>query len=178
MVLRSGVLNRLLIAAIDTSLRPRSAHAHDRLSCRQPCLARAMAICKPAKAIKVRVSRQNSQRIGPSLTQHIRSVTRREGVHVQLPPPVAEAPGNASASTVRTVFFMTKGCFMTTLSPQENASEWNSLLVTARAGRGPYWDVSTQQFVFPLNAVCARSHNGLGSLSRKNQSFTTILHSY
>lgn len=29
--------------------------------------------------------------------------------------------------------------------PQESASEWNSLLMTARAERGPQWDVGTQQ---------------------------------
>ena len=28
---------------------------------------------------------------------------------------------------------------------QESASEWNSLLMTARAERGPQWDVGTQQ---------------------------------
>ncbi|KIY44013.1 hypothetical protein FISHEDRAFT_77928 [Fistulina hepatica ATCC 64428] len=29
----------------------------------------------------------------------------------------------------------------------ENASEWNSLLTTARADRGPQWDIGTQQFL-------------------------------
>ncbi|KAG8902740.1 hypothetical protein FRB99_004165, partial [Tulasnella sp. 403] len=28
----------------------------------------------------------------------------------------------------------------------DNASEWNSMLITARAKRGPHWDVSSQLF--------------------------------
>lgn len=36
---------------------------------------------------------------------------------------------------------------------QENASEWNSLLMTARAERGPQWDIGTQQY-----AYCACLH--------------------
>ncbi|KAI5119437.1 hypothetical protein M0805_008376 [Coniferiporia weirii] len=87
-----------------------------------------MAPCKPAKAVKVRVPRQNSQRIGPSLTNHIRTVGRRDGIVVQLPPPVQEQPGAVGASS-------------------ENASEWNSLLLSARAQRGPFWDMGTQQFL-------------------------------
>jgi len=31
----------------------------------------------------------------------------------------------------------------------ERASEWNSLLIAARADRGPQWDVGTQQFMVP-----------------------------
>ncbi|THH06422.1 hypothetical protein EW145_g4095 [Phellinidium pouzarii] len=58
-----------------------------------------MAPCKPAKTVKIRVPRQNAQRLGPSLTS------------------------------------------------QENASEWNSLLLSARAQRGPFWDIGTQQFL-------------------------------
>lgn len=40
--------------------------------------------------------------------------------------------------------------------PQESASEWNSLLLTARSQRGPQWDVATQQYVlrlYPLSAL-------------------------
>lgn len=69
--------------------------------CQQAYLT--MAICKPAKPIKVQASRQNSQRIGPSLTQYIRAVSKRDGIHVQLPPPVQETPSSAGASTVRSM---------------------------------------------------------------------------
>lgn len=41
------------------------------------------------------------------------------------------------------------GCLIIT---QESASEWNSLLITARAERGPQWDVGTQQYV-DLNSI-------------------------
>ncbi|KAF6754462.1 hypothetical protein DFP72DRAFT_371539 [Ephemerocybe angulata] len=33
------------------------------------------------------------------------------------------------------------------IKKQESASEWNSLLMTARAERGPQWDIGTQQFL-------------------------------
>lgn len=59
-----------------------------------------MAICKPAKAIKVRVPRQNAQRLGPSLTAQLRSLGKREKINLQLLPPVQEQPGGAGASTV------------------------------------------------------------------------------
>ncbi|KAH8118071.1 hypothetical protein DFH11DRAFT_875276 [Phellopilus nigrolimitatus] len=87
-----------------------------------------MAPCKPAKAIKIRVPRQNAQRLGPSLTAEIRAVSRQDGIVVQLSPPVQEQPSSAGPSS-------------------ENASEWNSLLLSARAQRGPFWDVGTQQFL-------------------------------
>lgn len=59
-----------------------------------------MAICKTAKSIKVRVPRQNAQRLGPSLTAQVRAVGKKEGINVQLLPPVQEHPGGAGASSV------------------------------------------------------------------------------
>ncbi|KAL5485973.1 hypothetical protein ACEPAI_7017 [Sanghuangporus weigelae] len=87
-----------------------------------------MAPCKTPKSIKIRVPRHNAQRLGPSLTSTVRLVATREKKLVRLPPPVAELPSVTGASL-------------------ENASEWNSLLLSARAQRGPFWDVSTQQFL-------------------------------
>ncbi|EJD06695.1 uncharacterized protein FOMMEDRAFT_138552 [Fomitiporia mediterranea MF3/22] len=87
-----------------------------------------MAPCKPSKSIKIRVPRHNAQRLGPSLTSTVRKVANREKTLVQLMPPVQEQPGSSGV-------------------PLENASEWNSLLLSARAQRGPFWDMSTQQFL-------------------------------
>lgn len=58
-----------------------------------------MAPCKPAKSIKVRVPRQNAQRLGPSLNATVRSVGKKEGIIVQILPPVQEQPGAAGASS-------------------------------------------------------------------------------
>jgi len=87
-----------------------------------------MARSKPPRALKIRVPRQNAQRLGPSLTAEVQNVCQQDNVIVQLPPPVQEQPNSAGPSS-------------------ENASEWNSLLISARAQRGPQWDVGTQQFL-------------------------------
>ena len=46
------------------------------------------------------------------------------------------------------------------ISLQESASEWNSLLMTARAERGPQWDIGTQQCV-PLFFIDNRLQQSL-----------------
>lgn len=43
---------------------------------------------------------------------------------------------------------------------QESASEWNSLLMTARAERGPQWDVGTQQYV-GFSSITVHRHKHL-----------------
>ncbi|TDL16571.1 hypothetical protein BD410DRAFT_816706 [Rickenella mellea] len=87
-----------------------------------------MSPCKPAGTLRIRVPRQNAQRLGPAVTAEVQTLARDEGILVQLPPPVQEQPNSAGPTS-------------------ENASEWNSLLTTARADRGPQWDVGTQQFL-------------------------------
>ena len=66
-----------------------------------------MAPCKAAKPIKVRVPRQNAQRLGPNLNSTVRSVGRKDGFIVQIPPPVQEQPSaaGASSSAVSRMFF-------------------------------------------------------------------------
>ncbi|KLO17220.1 hypothetical protein SCHPADRAFT_868500 [Schizopora paradoxa] len=87
-----------------------------------------MARCKPARQLKITVPRHNAQRLGPALTGAVKAICKEENVIVDLPPPVQEQPSSAGPSA-------------------ENASEWNSLLITARAQRGPQWDIGTQQFL-------------------------------
>ncbi|KZP23828.1 hypothetical protein FIBSPDRAFT_857983 [Athelia psychrophila] len=61
----------------------------------------------------------------------------------------------------------------------DSASEWNSLLMTARAERGPQWDVGTQQFLVdhgsdlyydatPLLEVQQKLRSDSPSLSRRS----------
>ncbi|KAG9051163.1 hypothetical protein FS837_011278 [Tulasnella sp. UAMH 9824] len=43
----------------------------------------------------------------------------------------------------------------------DNASEWNSMLITARAGRGPQWDVASQLFQVDKNSDVYYDHGVL-----------------
>ena len=47
----------------------------------------------------MRVPRQNAQRLGPNLNSTVRSVGRKDGFIVQIPPPVQEQPSAAGASS-------------------------------------------------------------------------------
>jgi len=82
---------------------------------------------KRVKKIKVHVPRHNSQRIGPALTAQIETIAKEKHIRTDVRQPTNEA-SSAIALAI------------------ESASEWNSLLLTARAERGPQWDVGTQQF--------------------------------
>ncbi|KAI1797135.1 hypothetical protein LXA43DRAFT_982857 [Ganoderma leucocontextum] len=82
---------------------------------------------KPQRNLKVNVPRHNSQRIGPLLTANVEAVAREDGTRVDVSQTAFE-PTSALAQAI------------------ESASEWNSLLMTARADRGPQWDVGTQLF--------------------------------
>ncbi|KAI0775205.1 hypothetical protein BD413DRAFT_471872 [Trametes elegans] len=83
---------------------------------------------KPHRDLKVNVPRHNSQRIGPVLTSHVETVAHEDRVRVDVSQTALE-PTSALAQAI------------------ESASDWNSLLLTARAGRGPQWDVGTQQWL-------------------------------
>ncbi|EIW84264.1 hypothetical protein CONPUDRAFT_135768, partial [Coniophora puteana RWD-64-598 SS2] len=74
--------------------------------------------------IKVKVPRHNTQRVGTKFASHIEAVAKTQSVRVQTYYPT----NNALSQAI------------------ESASEWNSLLATARADRGPQWDVGTQMF--------------------------------
>lgn len=60
-----------------------------------------MSPSKPAGVLKVRVPRQNAQRLGPAVTQEVRTLAREQGINVQLPPPVQVQPTSAGPSSVR-----------------------------------------------------------------------------
>jgi hypothetical protein len=102
--------------------------------------ASAMAPGRPVKLIKVHVPRHNAQRIGSKLGTAIKNKARTKKIRIELHQPshdIMQAVVRlcCNADYLCYVFFET----------QESASEWNSLLITARAERGPQWDVGTQQ---------------------------------
>ncbi|KAJ3536451.1 hypothetical protein NM688_g6834 [Phlebia brevispora] len=80
------------------------------------------------KNIRVHVPRHNSQRIGPLLTTQVEDLARKQKKRVDVRQ-TAYDPSSILAQAV------------------DSASEWNSLLMTARAERGPQWDIGTQQFM-------------------------------
>ncbi|TFY70464.1 hypothetical protein EVG20_g2546 [Dentipellis fragilis] len=83
---------------------------------------------RPPADLKVQVPRHNTQRIGPALTGQVESLARSQGLTTDI-----RQPTNESSSSIAQAI--------------ESASDWNSLLTTARADRGPQWDVGTQQFL-------------------------------
>jgi hypothetical protein len=102
--------------------------------------------------IVVVVPKHNAQRPNPALAKAIASVVQSErGKRTRLDlragharRPRSEAynsggDGNGSGS----------GSSDALKAAIESASEWNSLLLTARAERGPQFDVPTQQYVSP-----------------------------
>ncbi|KZT00775.1 uncharacterized protein LAESUDRAFT_764308 [Laetiporus sulphureus 93-53] len=83
---------------------------------------------KPVRNVKVNVPRHNSQRIGPAVTAQVETYAREDRVRIDISQ-TAPDPNSALGQAI------------------ESASEWNSLLLTARAERGPQWDIGTQQFL-------------------------------
>ncbi|KAG7451165.1 uncharacterized protein BT62DRAFT_926820 [Guyanagaster necrorhizus] len=86
-----------------------------------------MAPGRLVSTISVTVPRHNAPRIGKKLGAEIQAQARTQGVRTdtyQVHPDSSNALNQAI----------------------ENASEWNSLLIIARAERGPQWDIGTQQF--------------------------------
>ncbi|KZT40016.1 hypothetical protein SISSUDRAFT_557058 [Sistotremastrum suecicum HHB10207 ss-3] len=86
-----------------------------------------MSPSKPTRDIAVRVPRHGAKRPSSSLTSHIRRQAASQRIRYQ---------GHNAGHDPST--FLGAGA--------ENASEWNSLLVQARAERGPQWDVASQMF--------------------------------
>jgi Tfp pilus assembly protein PilW len=109
-----------------------------------------MSPSHPPKDIRVRVPRHNAQRVGPALSAQIAAAALAEdgpGVPADVRQGIQHArePGS---ELVRAV---------------ESASEWNSLLATARAERGPQWDVATQMYVcsgYIAAVVCRECGSG------------------
>lgn len=109
----------------------------------------SMSPCKsPVKNIKLHVPRHNSQRIGPLLTTHVESLARKQKKRVDVRQTAYDPASILAQAIVSNVMFI---CTNTThidaciFLRQDSASEWNSLLMTARAERGPQWDIGTQQ---------------------------------
>jgi len=101
--------------------------------------------------VVVVVPRQGASPISPSLLKVTRAVVQEKGARFE---PAFGAEGreremvrsNAAAHALRN---------------QESASEWNSLLLTARAQRGPQWDVATQQFLVDRESHLYYDHTPL-----------------
>lgn len=83
-----------------------------------------MAPGRPVSTISVTVPRHNAPRIGKKLAAEIQAQARTPVDTHQVHPDSSNALNQAI----------------------ENASEWNSLLLIARADRGPQWDIGSQQF--------------------------------
>ncbi|EAU85388.1 hypothetical protein CC1G_07082 [Coprinopsis cinerea okayama7 len=83
-----------------------------------------MAIVKAPKNIRISVPRHDAQSLGPKLEAEIKKQAKEKKIRIDTNQP---APDLVQAI--------------------ESASEWNSLLITARAERGPQWDIGTQQFL-------------------------------
>ncbi|KAI0322615.1 hypothetical protein OF83DRAFT_1093162 [Amylostereum chailletii] len=101
-----------------------------------------MSPSRPVRNIKVQVSRHNTQRIGPALTAQVEALAREQGIRTDI-----RQPTNDSSSTIALAI--------------ENASDWNSMLSTARAERGPQWDVGTQQFLVDEHSDLYYDHTPL-----------------
>ncbi|KAF9490585.1 hypothetical protein BDN71DRAFT_1399669 [Pleurotus eryngii] len=86
-----------------------------------------MAPSRPVGTVKVRVPRHNAQRLGAKLGAQVKSVAKAKAIVADTYQPTHDSVALAQAI--------------------ESASEWNSMLITARAQRGPQWDISTQQFL-------------------------------
>ncbi|OSX58969.1 hypothetical protein POSPLADRAFT_1049121 [Postia placenta MAD-698-R-SB12] len=71
---------------------------------------------KPVRNIKVKVPRHNSQRLGPAVTAQVENVARQQRVRVD----VRQTAFESSSALAQAI---------------DSASEWNSLLLTARANR-------------------------------------------
>lgn len=99
------------------------------------------------RVIRCVAPRHNAQRPGLALAQTIDKVARvqkkkKKNVRVDVRngyPRRVSSEGNPLAAAI------------------ESASEWNSLLLTARAERGPQWDVATQQCASFAPAVFDRA---------------------
>ncbi|KAK0204925.1 hypothetical protein DFS33DRAFT_1487094 [Desarmillaria ectypa] len=85
-----------------------------------------MAPGRPVSTISVTVPRHNAPRIGRKLAAEIQAQARTQGIKTD----TYQVHPDPSALN----------------QAIENASEWNSLLIIARAERGPQWDIGTQQF--------------------------------
>ncbi|KAH6913112.1 hypothetical protein BKA70DRAFT_1261908 [Coprinopsis sp. MPI-PUGE-AT-0042] len=83
-----------------------------------------MAIVKAPKTIKISVPRHNAHPIGAKLDAEIKRQAKAKRTNVDTSQPTSEL-----------------------IQAIESASEWNSMLTTARAERGPQWDIGTQQFL-------------------------------
>ncbi|KDQ24822.1 hypothetical protein PLEOSDRAFT_52272 [Pleurotus ostreatus PC15] len=86
-----------------------------------------MAPGRPVGTVKVRVPRHNAQRLGAKLGAQVKAVAKAEAIVADTYQPTHDSVALAQAV--------------------ESASEWNSMLITARAQRGPQWDIGTQQFL-------------------------------
>ena len=99
-----------------------------------------MAPGRPVRDIVVKVPRHNADILRKDLAAKVHAAAKDEDMNVQLEQTPSEEVARA---VVRPCPSIDELPLLT--SVKESASEWNSLLMTARAERGPQWDIGTQQ---------------------------------
>ncbi|KAL1675036.1 hypothetical protein EV122DRAFT_194106, partial [Schizophyllum commune] len=100
-----------------------------------------MAPGRPVRDIVVKVPRHNADILRKDLAAKVHAAAQDEDMNVQLEQTPSEEVARAVVRPCPSI-----GELPLLTSVKESASEWNSLLMTARAERGPQWDIGTQQF--------------------------------
>src|ERR1700722_4464242 len=93
--------------------------------------------------IRVQVPRHNTPPVSRKLAVGIKELAKAQNLRVDtvLPDSILSSVGLSQAI----VRCFSSECIVPNSKPQESASDWNSLLTSARAERGPQWDVGTQK---------------------------------
>lgn len=99
----------------------------------------------PVRDVKVRVPRHNGQRLGPTFTAHVEALARKQKKRINIRQTAYDSASIFAQAIVSNMPSCRQFYKRTYEDMKDSASEWNSLLMTARAERGPQWDIGTQQ---------------------------------
>ncbi|KZP00470.1 hypothetical protein CALVIDRAFT_524797 [Calocera viscosa TUFC12733] len=89
-----------------------------------------------APSLRMVALRPNPPPVSPALAQVINELAQRDGIQLPGPLPIT-APSTPT----------TGRSYASAAAAAESASEWNSLLIQARAERGPQWDILGQRYL-------------------------------
>ncbi|EJU05003.1 hypothetical protein DACRYDRAFT_14104 [Dacryopinax primogenitus] len=87
--------------------------------------------------------RPNPPPVSPALARVIQDLAQAQGIQIPDPIPLA-SPSTPTSATARS--------YASATAAAEAASEWNSLLIQARAERGPQWDVLGQRYLVDVSS--------------------------